>query len=519
MDKEHKNPEVLENDDWLDALLGESHMTQELNADESAMAEAGLTHPDDAEVERIVQETLAQIWEENHIQDSFADEPEQASPEGIEATQMFQPGTLPETEEAPAQEPAAPVQQPQKKVRVRKQAEQEPKAEKKERPKASADRGLLAMLASIPHILSTVIWLAVIVAVGVSLGRVLWVCAADVLAFNKEPMAATITVTADDTAQDVSQKLEKAGLVRYPNLFALFADITGKGENISTGTHTFSGETTYDYNALINAMTDYGPARETVEIMFPEGYNCAQIFALLEENGVCTVEELETYAATGELEDYWFLEGVKRGHKYCLEGYLAPDTYKFYVDDEPDKVLEKFLDEFDDRFSDHLRQRYMELNQTLSDMMRANGYGSEYIAEHQMSLHDVIIVASIIEKESGNNIESYTIASVFYNRLTNPSEYPTLGSDATILYATEYYNKGELKTDAQIEANPFNTYTNPGLPYGPISNPGLNSLGAALDPQDTNYHFFVYDEDAQEHLFSVTYSEHLQKLRELGLNE
>lgn len=517
MDKEHKNPEVLENDDWLDALLGTNHIADELGADESAMAQAGLTHPDDAEVERIVQETLAQIWEEEHIQEASQEALERTPQEGIEATQMFQPGEL---SEEPAQPESKPVhKQPEKKAGARKPAEEPPETGKKGRPKVSKDTGLLAMLYSIPHILSTVIWLAVVVMVGVSLGRVLWVCAADVLAFNKEPIAATITVTLDDTAQDVSQKLEKAGLVRYPNLFELFADITGKGENISVGTHTFSGEMIYDYNALINAMTDYGPARETVEIMFPEGYNCAQIFALLEENGVCTVEELEKCAASGELEDYWFLEGVKRGHKYCLEGYLAPDTYKFYVDDEPDKVLEKFLDEFDDRFNDHLRQRYIELNQTLSDMMRANGYGSEYIADHQMSLHDVIIVASIIEKESGDNIESYTIASVFYNRLTNPSEYPTLGSDATILYATEYYNKGELNTEAQINASPFNTYTNPGLPYGPISNPGLNSLGAALDPQDTNYHFFVYDEDAREHLFSVTYSEHMQKVKELGLDE
>ena len=231
------------------------------------------------------------------------------------------------------------------------------------------------------------------------------------------------------------------------------------------------------------------------------------------------IADLEAYAANGELDDYWFLEGVKRGHKYCLEGYLAPDTYKFYVDDDPEDVLEKFLDEFDDRFSDHLRQRFIELNQNLSDKMRGNGYGSEYIANHQLTLHDVIIVASIIEKESGDNIESYTISSVFYNRLTDPSDYPTLDSDATILYAIEYYNKGELNTDAQINASPFNTYTNPGLPYGPISNPGLNSLGAAMDPQDTNYHFFVYDEENKEHLFSETYREHQLKLKELGLDE
>lgn len=505
MDKEQKNPEILENDNWLDELLGKSGVTEELNADEHAMAQAGLTHPDDMDIELIVQETLAQIFEEEQ-----ASKPQPQ--EETDATQMFSPTQQP-------QQPEPEKKLPERRMRMpsRKERECEPE-EQKGRPKATFDNGLLAMVASLPHIASTLIWFAIVVVVGVSLGRVLWVCAADVLAFNKEPVSVSITVTGDDTVLDVSQKLEAAGLVRYPNLFEMFADITGKGENISVGTHSFSGKTVYDYNALINAMTDYGPARETVEIMFPEGYNCAQMFALLEENGVCSVADLEAYAASGELDDYWFLEGVKRGHKYCLEGYLAPDTYKFYVNDDPEDVLEKFLDEFDDRFSDHLRQRFIELNQLLSDKLRGNGYGSEYIANHQLTLHDVIIVASIIEKESGDNIESYTISSVFYNRLTDPSDYPTLDSDATILYATEYYNKGELVTDAQINASPFNTYTNSGLPYGPICNPGLNSLGAAMDPQDTNYHFFVYDEANKKHLFSETYREHQLKLDELGLD-
>ena len=324
-------------------------------------------------------------------------------------------------------------------------------------------------LLGIPHILATGVWLAIVLAIGVSLGRVLWVCAADVLAFGKTPQQVTITIDETDDLDAIAAKLQKADLVRYPGLFKLFAEFTGKGEKITPGTFIFNEEMkkegesagiAYDYNALINRLVDYGPSQSIVKVTFPEGANCAQIFAILEEKGVCSVEALEEYAANGELDDYWFLEGVERGHKYCLEGYLAPDTYHFYTNEEDIQVvLEKFLDEFDDRFTDRLKQKFIELNQTLSDKMAENGYGSDYIAQNQMTLHDVVVMASIIEKESANNAESYDIAAVFYNRLTNQREFPWLNSDATMIYAEKYYYKDELLTEEDRNNCEFNTYS------------------------------------------------------------
>ena len=500
MDNERKNPELPENEDWLDEILGTKDIPRELGADELAVAAAGLTHPDDLELERIVRETLAQDWD-------MVDEPEPepAEKEAVDNTQLFDPQELEamfaEQEAAEAQVPAV---------------EEAPEEEEQPAPKKLKKKNTYGLL-GIPHILATCIWLIIIVMIGVSMGRMIWVCAADLLAFGKEPKSATVHIEADDDLADISKKLEDAGLIRYAGLFELFADLTGKGDNIGTGEFNFSADRIYDYNALIKAITNYGPVREEVEIMFPEGYSCAQIFELLEQKGVCTVAELEEYAANGELKDYWFLEGVKRGHKYSLEGYLAPDTYRFYTNDKPRNVLEKFLNEFDDRFDDHLRQKFIELNQYLSAQMRKNGYGSAYIAEHQMTVQDVVIMASIIEKESANNVESYKIASVFYNRLTNAGNYPYLGSDATILYAENYYNKGEILTSEDRKNNPFNTYTQIGLPPSPIANPGLNSLGAALDPEESEYYYFVFDKKAGVHLFSKTLAEHERKIKELGL--
>jgi UPF0755 protein len=250
-------------------------------------------------------------------------------------------------------------------------------------------------------------------------------------------------------------------------------------------------------------MSYRGGSNAVVEVMIPEGYNCAQIFSLLANEGVCDIDALEEYAANGELNNYWFLEGVERGHKYCLEGFLFPDTYQFYKDDEPRRVLEKFLDDFDYRFTDRMRQKLNNLNQKLG-----------YV---HMDLRELVTMASIIEKEKANSLEGYNISSVFYNRLTHASQYPYLGSDATILYATDYLNAGELTTDELINASPYNSYTQPGLPPGPIANPGLSSLDAALDPEDTSYYFFIYDESIGSHRFSKTLAEHTDWYNKLGL--
>lgn len=490
MDKNNDIFELPDNEAWLNELLGRTPDTKELGPDELAVHSAGLTHPEDLEFEKIMQEALA----EREAEDA-------SSVEDMGATQKF---SQEELQQEVAQQIAEPEEAP---------AEEEKTPEVVDKKKKTKSRILGAA-----QLLGTVAWLLAIVVVGSALGKLLWVCAADLLAFGKEPMAVTVTVEEGDSLTDISNKLSSAGLVDQPALFRLFAKLTGKDARISTGSFSFTDDRIYDYNAIIKAMTYYGPARDEVQIMFPEGYSCAQIFELLAENSVCTVEELEDYAANGELSDYWFLEGVSRGHKYCLEGYLAPDTYRFYTNDEPKRVLEKFLDEFDDRFNDDLRQKYISLNQYLSQKMAKNGYGSDYIASHQLSVHEVVIMASIIEKETANNLESYSIASVFYNRLTNLGSYPYLGSDATIVYAEKYYNKGQINNKQDRDENPYNTYTHIGLPAGPIANPGLNSLGAALSPKDTSYYYFIYDKSIGEHRFSKTLAEHERLAAELGLS-
>ena len=376
----------------------------------------------------------------------------------------------------------------------------------KGRPKWKKGYGLLG----IPHIIATAIWLAITLVIGISLGRILWVCCADVMAFGKPQVTAFVEVTEDDSIETVSQKLADANLIRYPGLFQTFAEITKKDDRIQPGVHELGSH--LDYNAMINNMVYTGSARQEVEITFPEGYNCAQTFRLLEEKNICSVEDLEEWAANGELKDYWFLEGVERGDKYCLEGYLAPDTYRFYTGDEPRNVLEKFLNEFDDRFTDIMKDDFQTMQERYA-RMRANR-GME---PKELTLHQVVTIASIVERETANDAESYQIASVFYNRVTTPSIL-TLGSDATVYYALgDYYREMGKLTEADIATDsPYNTRKVPGFPPGPICNPGAYSLYAALDPDDTNYLYFIYDAANSQHLFSSSYDEHLRKAAELG---
>lgn len=487
MENKKDNPQSYDTKKWVDGLLNDTPSSDEIGVDEDAVLMAGLTHPDDAELEKI----LSEDW----LQEELSEIPTEEAEETEALTEPEQP-----KEELPVSMPELPVQS----------EEEEPAPQRKIRPKMKKGYGLLG----IPHILATALWLALIVAIGISLGRVLWVCCADVMAFDKEPQQVTVTITKEDTIESIAQKLGQANLVRYPGLFQFFAEITGKDENISEGTFTLDSQ--LDYNAMINAMVYYGATREVVDVMFPEGANCAQIFKLLEENNVCTVADLEAYAADGELSDYWFLEGVPRGDKYCLEGYMSPDTYKFYTNDEPRRVIEKFLNEFDDRFTDIMKEDFVTMQQRYADKLIANGYDAAYVEANPLTLHQVVTLASIVQKETSSIGECYDIASVFYNRLTNPN-HMNFGSDATVFYAIgDYFGEVNELTEAHLNIDsPYNTRTHKGFPPGPICNMGVHSLYAALEPNDTKYYYFVYDTGKYEHRFSSSYEQHMQNVAEV----
>ena len=361
-----------------------------------------------------------------------------------------------------------------------------PRQTHKGRPKRKKGEGLFG----IPNLLVTFVWLALIAIIGVTAGRMLWVCAADVLAFGREDKPVTVTVYEADTMDDIIDKLYDNGLIRYKSLFKLYADISDAEEDIQPGIYDLN--TRYDYHALVNFMSPRS-SREVVTLTIPEGYTCRQIFSLLEENRICTAVDIAAYAADGELDDYWFLEGVERGTENCLEGYLFPDTYEFYKNSTPREALSRMLNNFEIKFSEEMQAQIETLN--------ANVTGGGY------TVREVTIVASLIEKESAAPAESPKIAGVIYNRLFKWGSTPAyLNIDAAIVYALD--GKTDLtREDLQVDS-PYNTYTNIGLTPGPISNPGLASLKAALEPESHNYYYYVLNPSTGMHQFSTTYDEH-----------
>lgn len=463
---------------------------EELSGDDQAMYSAGLIHPEDAEF----------IYEDTELLPQ--EDPEEVPPPDAEYRDedCYVYTDEPDAQEngpAPGDDPYTPphYDRPAHKGRPR-------------HPKGSGFFGL-------PQLAATVVWLAIIIAVGVSLGRMAWLCASDVLAFGRDEQLVTVSITSSDSIETIADKLHEAGLIRYPGLFKLYADLAVDDGEISTGTFTLN--TLYDYHALVKGMSPKSGNRKVVEgVLIPEGFTCHQIFTRLEEKGICKASELESYAANGDLGDYWFLEGVDRGDKYCLEGYLFPATYDFYENSTPKQVLTKMLDAFDANYSQEMQDQLAVLNERLSEMMRKNGCTEDYIAANQMNMHQVVTVASLIEKEMASEEESQTIASVIYNRLTQDEAHERyLNIDATIFYALDERKEALTAADLQIDS-PYNTYTHTGLVPGPIASPGLACLKAALDPADTEYYYYVLDPNAGSHIFNKTYADHEKTIEQLN---
>lgn len=350
--------------------------------------------------------------------------------------------------------------------------------------------------ARLPGPIRVLLYVCCVLAASVLLAVFAWKCADEVCAFTAEDRTVTVTVPENATMSQVTDILLEEGLIHYRWLFNLYCMISGAEEKIDPGTYELNA--IYDYHALVNGMIETAENRATVEVTIPEGYEADDIFQLLEEKGVCTAEKLQEAAANYEF-DYAFLEDLDYGDYRRLEGYLFPDTYQFYMDDDPENVLAKFLRNFNNKITDEMYAALTELNTDLAAKMEKAGFTEAEIADAKLTFHDVIIVASLVEKETYRSSESGLIASVIYNRLCSKT-YPCLNIDATIQYVLP--ERKEILTNAdKAVISPYNTYTNAGLPVGPISNPGISSIRAALYPMETNYYFYAPDPDGVNHQF------------------
>jgi len=309
-----------------------------------------------------------------------------------------------------------------------------------------------------------------------------------------------IVIPMGSGTEKIAEILHENGVIKNVKLFKFLSKINGYDGKYQAGTHIISRSTSYDnlkgYDDLMRIMSSMPVANPTVTVTIPEGYNCRQIIELLEEKGLVT-EESFIQAMNKADYDFEFLQDLPE-REYRLEGYLFPDTYIFDVYGGAEHIILKMLSRFDEIFRQEYREKAEELG---------------------MTVDEVIILASIIEREAQVPEDRPLISSVFHNRLrSSDSSLKFLQSCATIQYIF-YMQEGIIKEqitteDTKVE-HPYNTYLYTGLPPGPISSPGEAAIRAALYPEDTDYLYFVAKGDGS-HYFSRTYDEHVNAMHRYG---
>jgi len=291
--------------------------------------------------------------------------------------------------------------------------------------------------------------------------------------------SARVEVVKGDTLSDVAAKLEMAGIIESAFVFELQARYEGYGTEIKTGRYTF--QPGWDSGKILHKLT-VGQAPPTITVTIPEGL---------------TVEETAgTVAADSSVPARAFEEAARRtdyGYAFLdnpdvktTEGYLFPAKYEFEKGVTARQIVDRLLEQY--------------LLET-QDLDFAEAKERLDLTENQ-----VVIVASLIEKEAANPEEKPLIASVIYNRMSKDTP---LQIDATIQYALKRPKSSLSLADLKVDS-PYNTYENKGLPPGPICSPGRESLLAALNPTNSNYLYYVLEANGEKHFFTKSYEDFLQ---------
>ena len=319
------------------------------------------------------------------------------------------------------------------------------------------------------------LYVVAVIGASILLACVGWVAAGDVLALNKPDKEVTITIAPDTSFDDVANRLKEEGLIEYKLLFKLFAAFTHGADKVTMGTYTLN--TDMDYRALLYGMSANSATKAEVSVTITEGMTTAQIFQELERMGVASRSELERVASEHDYA-FSFLQDIPLGSASRLEGYLYPDTYTFNTPHSPLYAINKMLVRFDELFTNEMRQQ---------------------VADSGNTIRQILTIASLIERETDGS-DQRQIASVIYNRLNNPGAGTNgyLQIDATLVYI----NGGKEPTEADKAIDsPYNTYKYQGLPPGPIANPGMEAIKAAMNPESTNYYYYALGDDGSHHFF------------------
>ncbi|HEU4964783.1 MAG TPA: endolytic transglycosylase MltG [Bacilli bacterium] len=290
-------------------------------------------------------------------------------------------------------------------------------------------------------------------------------------------------------AVEIGVELERKELIRNATFFKWYLSFEGKGSELKAGSYYLTQGMSMEEitRVLVEGDAHYG----TTQFTIPEGLNLEQIADKLADDGLVDKQKFLDEADNGTF-DYDFVAAIPKqeGMKHRLEGYLFPDTYEVMKDADEHVIIDTMLKQTD---------------AVLTPEWRAE------MDKRQMTVHQILTLASLVEREARVSKERPTIAGVIYNRLhTDPPM--KLQIDATVQFALGKTKETLLYEDLEIDS-PYNTYLHEGLPPGPIASPGRESIQAAIYPAQHDFLFYVTKNDGSgEHYFAATFAEHEQNI-------
>ena len=333
----------------------------------------------------------------------------------------------------------------------------------------------------------TLVLLTLILASSSVLAAGILAVAKEMYGIDKDVRKRIVDIPAGASTLEIANQLVDERFITLPQVFRLVSRMNGKDGSYIAGEHVISSSMSYE--AMIEELcTNIADERETQRVVFPEGITLVDAAKKLQENQICDAEDFLFYFNGGGY-DFRFEKELpeKNPQKWQQrEGYCFPDTYEFYVDEDPNIVAQKIYANFDSKLTDGDYKKMEELG---------------------MSLDEVITLASMVQAEGRTPEYMRHISAVFHNRLNSPAVFPKLESDPTRKYAELIRENLEINDDIMLTA--YNTYKGTGLPPGAINNPGKVAIEAVLYPlSPCNDYFFNSNIDTGETFFAETLDQH-----------
>ena len=324
-------------------------------------------------------------------------------------------------------------------------------------------------------------WLAVLAAVGALAYTGYYAYYSLLVPKQLGSESSIFTIESGEHLDRIASNLQRQGYIRSDTMLSLYARMQGYAGRLQAGQYVLGGS--LSAVQILEKIVSGDAVFDEVVITVPEGWTIQRIGSYVEERGLFAEAAFEE-AATMQprYRDLWVLQELEDGTS--LEGYLFPDTYRVFSDSTPNSLVRKMVKNLQSHATRGLLDEAQEQDRTL---------------------HDVLTLASIVQREAPEE-DMKAIAGVFWKRL---QETRYLESDATINYILGTSKLQPTFDDTDVD-HPYNTYQNFGLPPGPIGNPGMKAIQAALHPGDNPYYFFLH-KPSGETVFSETFSEHLRK--------